>query len=72
MLFAACGGVYASTTFMQKEFPHYRTGVWCAVATQFMLILLVAVMAVHFRRVNAKADKEGYVIQEDREFRHTF
>jgi hypothetical protein len=29
--FAAIGGIYASCTFMQKEAPSYRTGVWCAV-----------------------------------------
>lgn len=27
-VFAAIGGIYASTTFMQKEYPTYRTGVW--------------------------------------------
>ncbi|KAF2488346.1 MFS general substrate transporter [Lophium mytilinum] len=32
-VFAAVGGIYASTTFKQKEYPSYRTGVWCAVAT---------------------------------------
>jgi len=31
--FAAIGGVYASCTFMQKEAPTYRTGVWCAVVS---------------------------------------
>ena len=48
MLFAALGGVYASCTFMEREYPTYRTGVWCAVATQFLLILLVALMSWHF------------------------
>lgn len=70
--FAAIGGIYASTTFMQKEAPSYRTGVWCAVATQFLLLVLCSVMTLHFKRVNKKADEEGYVIQEDAAFRHTY
>ncbi|KAH7157167.1 major facilitator superfamily domain-containing protein [Dactylonectria macrodidyma] len=44
ILFAAIGGVYASCTFMQAEYPTYRTGVWCGVATQFLLIVLVALV----------------------------
>ncbi|PSN74778.1 MFS general substrate transporter [Corynespora cassiicola Philippines] len=71
LLFASIGGIYASTTFMQKEYPSYRTGVWCAVATQFLLIILCGIMWIHFRRRNAAADEKGEVIQEDRGFRYT-
>ncbi len=31
--FAATGGIYASSTFMQKETPSYRTETWCAVVS---------------------------------------
>ncbi|TPX14532.1 uncharacterized protein E0L32_005224 [Thyridium curvatum] len=72
MLFASLGGIYASCTFMQAEYPTYRTGVWCAVGTQFLLIALVALMWWHFRRMNRRADEEGEVIQEDPTFRYTF
>jgi hypothetical protein len=71
-VFAAIGGIYASTTFMQKEYPTYRTGVWCAVATQFLLIILCAVMFLHFRRKNRAADERGEVIQEEVSFRYTY
>ncbi|KAI8186690.1 High-affinity nicotinic acid transporter [Colletotrichum sp. SAR 10_86] len=72
MLFAAIGGIYASCTFMQQEYPTYRTGVWCAVATQFLLILLVALMWWYFRRQNRKADVQRVPIQDDPAFRYTF
>ncbi|KAJ4293575.1 hypothetical protein N0V90_008858 [Kalmusia sp. IMI 367209] len=72
LLFAAIGGIYASTTFMQKEYPTYRTGVWCAVATQILLIILCVVMFLHFRRKNKAADENGEIIQEDESFRYTF
>ncbi|KAI8297651.1 High-affinity nicotinic acid transporter [Colletotrichum sp. SAR11_240] len=72
MLFAAIGGIYASCTFMQQEYPTYRTGVWCAVATQFLLILLVALMWWYFRRQNRKADVQRVPIQDDPTFRYTF
>lgn len=72
LLFAAIGGIYASTTFMQTEYPTYRTGVWCAVATQFLLVACVIIMTVHFKRKNGKADTEGEVIQDEAGFRHTY
>ncbi|KPM34546.1 hypothetical protein AK830_g12025 [Neonectria ditissima] len=72
MLFAAIGGVYASCTFMQTEYPTYRTGVWCGAATQFLLIALVALMCWWFRRQNTKADRDGVAIMEDLEYRYTY
>lgn len=72
MLFAAIGGVYASCTFMQSEYPDYPTGVWCAVATQFLLMALVALMWWWFRRQNGKADREGVPIQDDPDYRYTY
>lgn len=72
MLFASLGGIYASCTFMQKEYPTYVTGVWCGVATQFLLIALVGLMCWWFRRQNNKADREGVAIQDDVEYRYTY
>lgn len=71
-VFAAIGGIYASTTFMQREYPTYRTGVWCAIATQFLLIILCTVMFFHFRKKNRAADEMGEVIQEEETFRYTY
>jgi|TARA_R110002003_G_scaffold1110_5_gene22389 cbb3-type cytochrome oxidase subunit 3 len=71
-VFAAIGGIYASTTFMQKEYPTYRTGVWCAVGTQFLLIILCAVMFLHFRKKNRAAEERGEYIQEEESFRYTY
>ncbi|KAF2024205.1 MFS general substrate transporter [Setomelanomma holmii] len=70
-IFAAISGIYASTTFMQKEYTTYRTGVWCVVATQFLLIILCDVMFLHFRRKNRAADEQGEYIQEEESFRYT-
>jgi hypothetical protein len=72
MLFAAIGGIFASTTFMQTEYPTYRTGVWCTVGTQFLLCVLVAIMWFWFRGENRKADERGEVIQDDVNFRYTY
>lgn len=71
-VFAAIGGIYASTTFMQKEYPSYHTGVWCAVATQFLLIFLCAVTFFHFRRMNRIGVVDGRIIQEEATFRYTY
>ncbi|CAK7201013.1 hypothetical protein SEUCBS139899_003714 [Sporothrix eucalyptigena] len=74
MLFAALGGIYASCTFMEREYPTYRTGVWCAVATQLLLILLVVLMWWYFTRCNKNADADpvNNAIQEEEDFRYTF
>lgn len=54
----------ASCTFMQAEYPYCRTGIWCSVATQLLMLLLVALMWWHLKRQN-KVDDEGMVIQDD-------
>ncbi len=73
MLFASLGGIFSSCTFMQTEYPTYRTGLWCSVATQFLLIVLVVVMYAYFMRCNRKADTDAeYVIQEEPDFRYTY
>jgi hypothetical protein len=58
-VFAAIGGIYASTTFMQEEYPIYRTGV-------------CAMMFLHFRTKNRAADERGEIIQEEVSFRYTY
>jgi hypothetical protein len=70
--FAAIGGIYASCTFMQKEYPNYPTGVWCAVATQFLLLLLCGIMTLFFRKQNKNANEGRAAIQGDASFRYTF
>ena len=72
LLTPASVGIYASCTFMEREYPTYRTGVWCAVATQFLLIILVCLMWWHFKRLNKKAEQGGQPIQDDPSFRYTF
>ncbi|KAF2179767.1 hypothetical protein K469DRAFT_730412 [Zopfia rhizophila CBS 207.26] len=54
------------------EYPSYRTGVWCSVATQLLLIILCAVMSAHFKRRNKAANERWEVIQEEESFRYTF
>lgn len=72
MLFAAIGGVYASCTFMQSEYQTYRTGVWCGVMTQFLLIGLVALICWWFKRQNGMTDSDGVAIQDDGDYICTF
>jgi len=70
--FGAIGGIYASTVFMEKEVPHYRTGLWAVTGAQLFLLIGSGGMLLHYRRMNKKADR-GEVILEDMEgFRYTF
>ncbi|KAI8628387.1 major facilitator superfamily domain-containing protein [Xylariaceae sp. FL1651] len=70
LLFAAIGGVYASTTFKQSEYPMYTTGAWAAVSTQVLLIALVALMWWWFGSLNKEAHRNHTPIQDDLNFRH--
>lgn len=50
--FGAIGGIYASTVFREKDFPKYVNGLWATIATQFLLLILVGVMSLYFKKKN--------------------
>ena len=72
MAFGAIGGIYASTTFMQKEAPLYRSGLWAVTGAQFFLIISTLFMVWHYWRQNKKADRGEIILEEMEGFRYTY
>lgn len=70
--FGAIGGIYASTTFMEKEAPNYRSGLWAVTACQLMLFFSSGLMVLHYRRQNRKADRGEVVLEGLEGFRYTY
>lgn len=46
------GGIIASTVYRAKDAPRYLPGLGVTIGTQGLLILLVGVTHIHFRRLN--------------------
>ncbi|ORX99557.1 major facilitator superfamily domain-containing protein [Clohesyomyces aquaticus] len=67
--FGTLGGIYASTTFMQKEAPLYRTGLW---AVTFYMLISTGIMVWHYRRQNRRADRGDVVLEDMEGFRYTY
>lgn len=70
--FGAIGGIYASTTFMQKEAPDYPSGLWAAVASQLFTVVGAALMVLYYKIVNKKADKLHVAVEGHERFRYTY
>ncbi|KAF2731768.1 MFS general substrate transporter [Polyplosphaeria fusca] len=70
--FGAIGGIYGSTTFMEREAPLYRTGLWAVSGCQFYLITATCCMTLHYWRRNKKADRGEVIIEEMEGFRYTY
>ena len=70
--FGAIGGIYASTTFMQKEAPTYTSGLWAAVAAQLFTIVGVVGMVIYYKVQNRKADRLHVAVEGSERFRYTY
>ncbi|KIN03239.1 hypothetical protein OIDMADRAFT_40836 [Oidiodendron maius Zn] len=68
----AIGGIYASTTFIEKQAPEYHGGIWATTAAQFALIASVALITIHHRRANKQADHSLVVLEGLEGFRYTY
>ncbi|KAF1811656.1 MFS general substrate transporter [Eremomyces bilateralis CBS 781.70] len=71
VMFGAIGGIYASTVFMEKELPHYTSGIWAAVATQFYMILASIGMSLYYMKRNKQANRGERILEGLPEFRYT-
>lgn len=54
--FGAAGGILASTTFREKDYPTYLIGFWVTASLQFVILLLLACTTSYFYIQNKKVD----------------
>ncbi|RVX66072.1 hypothetical protein B0A52_10006 [Exophiala mesophila] len=69
--FGGIGGVAGSLIFRSQDAPHYRPGIYAGMAANGLLILIVCINTVYFRRENRKADQEGKILEGSPDFRYT-
>lgn len=50
--FGGIGGIYASTVFRQQDSPKYLNGLWATMGAQFMMMVLLVITTVYFKRKN--------------------
>ncbi|KAK5064297.1 hypothetical protein LTR84_000130 [Exophiala bonariae] len=65
------GGVAGSLIFRSQDSPHYRPGLYAGMACNGLIILIVIINTIYFRRENRKADQEGKVLEDSPSFRYT-
>lgn len=70
--FGAIGGIYASTVFMQKEAPTYRTGLWAVTGVQFFIIFSAIGLVWYYLGQNKKADRNEVILEGLEGFRYTY
>lgn len=71
MGFGGIGGVAGSLIFRSQDRPHYRPGVYAGITCNFLVIILVVVNSIYFRRENRKADRGEKILEGDPNFRYT-
>ncbi|KAL2849824.1 major facilitator superfamily domain-containing protein [Aspergillus pseudoustus] len=69
--FGGIGGIAGSLVFREQDKPHYRPGIWCAIACNLLLMLIVVVQSVWFRHANKQADQGKRIIEGSPGFRYT-
>lgn len=71
VLLGGIGGVAGSLIFRSQDSPHYRPGIYAGMACNGLIITIVVINSLCFRRENRKADKEGKVLEGNSSFRYT-
>ena len=71
--FGSLGGIVGSTVFRSKDEPEYLPGISVAMGSQCLILILVGILTLEFKRQNAKADRGEKVLEEgDKNFRYTY
>ncbi len=69
--FGGIGGIIGSTVFREKDAPRYRPGIEACLIANGLVIIIVAIMTLSFRRSNKLADEGRKVIEGHEGFRYT-
>ncbi|CBF78998.1 hypothetical protein AN7137.2 [Aspergillus nidulans FGSC A4] len=69
--FGGIGGIAGSLVFREQDKPHYRPGIWCAIACNLLLMLIVVVQSIWFRIANKRAERGEKLIEGVPGFRYT-
>ncbi|KAH8674708.1 phthalate transporter-like protein [Tricladium varicosporioides] len=66
------GGIAGSFIFRQLEAPRYMTAIWVSIGSHIMIILIVAILSLHFWFANRRQGKGKMVIEGSKDFRYAY
>uniref|UniRef100_A0A8H7K9P8 Major facilitator superfamily (MFS) profile domain-containing protein n=1 Tax=Bionectria ochroleuca TaxID=29856 RepID=A0A8H7K9P8_BIOOC len=69
--FGGIGGIAGSLVFRTQDSPLYRPGIYATITCNSLVIIIVGLLSVHFRRCNKKADQGLLIIEGLEGFRYT-
>ncbi|CAI6095144.1 unnamed protein product, partial [Clonostachys chloroleuca] len=61
--FGGIGGIAGSLVFRTQDSPLYRPGIYATITSNSLVIIIVALLSIHFRRCNKKADQGLTIIE---------
>ncbi|PNS21545.1 hypothetical protein CAC42_904 [Sphaceloma murrayae] len=71
--FGGVGGIIGSLIFRPQDAPSYRPGIIGTMVASGLTLMLVGILTLNFRSVNAKADRGEMVVEGSEEgFRYTY
>lgn len=70
--FGGIGGIIGSTVFRTQDEPHYRPGITACMIANGLVIVIVGLLTLKFRRANHRAENGGKVIEGQQGFRYTY
>lgn len=65
------GGIAGALIFRSQDAPHYRPGIWAALACNILIIVTVGILSIYFRICNKKVDRGVFVIEGLAGFKYT-
>ena len=71
MGFGGIGGIAGSLVFRSQDAPSYHPGIYAAIACNVLIVVVVGVLSLYFRRCNRKAERGEMVIEGQVGFRYT-
>lgn len=69
--FGSIGGIAGSTVFRTQDSPEFRPGIWACIAVNILIIVIVIINTIIFRRQNRRADRGEVILEGDPNFRYT-
>lgn len=71
MGFGGIGGIIGSLIFRSQDAPQYHPGLWGCIASQLVILIVVALLSVKFHLANRRADRGDLIIEGIEGFRYT-
>jgi MFS family permease len=69
--FGGIGGIIGSTVFRTQDEPHYHPGIEACMIANGLVIIIVGLLTLKFRKANRRAENGGKVIEGQQGFRYT-